>query len=400
MSTFSGSDPAVTLPRRPPEAFKILIVDDEPKVIEVIAYHLEREGYQVISAVEGRQALTRVATDAPDLIITDVMMPDVDGIELCRRIKEDPKTHFIPVIMVTARGNRQTRLNGISVGADDFVDKPVDAIELSIRVRALLYTKQLHDEIEAHRGDLERRVEERTAELKEAYERLKELDQLKADFIGNASHELRTPLHQARSAVLLLREEGLSDREKGTALDLAEGALEALSQLVDDILALSTYGAPRPTPTSITELVEASVKVLRKLPKRRDAKIEVEISANLPLVSVDRRGLIRVLHHLVDNGIKFSDGKPVTILACVVEEGVQVSVRDKGIGISKEQQRKLSEPLYQVDTSVTRRYSGLGIGLTLGRLILGMHGIELDVDSTEGKGTTVSFVLPLASTGK
>lgn len=396
MMTSTETKLAVTLPRRSPGACKILIVDDEPKVIEVISYHLERDGYQVISASDGEQALGCIASDAPDLIITDVMMPKIDGIQLCRRVKEDVGTHFIPVIMVTARGSRQTRLQGIEVGADDFVDKPVDSIELSIRVRSLLYTKQLHDELEAYRLDLEKRVVERTAELQGAYEQLKELDQLKGDFVGNVSHELRTPLHQARSALFLLGEKGLSSKDRETALDLAEGALDALSQLIDDILALSTYDEPQKELTSISEIVEASIKGLCNLPKRRHSKIETDIPADLPLVFVDRRGMIRVLHHLMDNGIKFSDGKPIVVKSQRATEGVRISVKDEGIGISKEERRGLVELLYQADTSVTRRYGGLGLGLTLSRLVLGAHDIDLDIKSKKGKGTTVSFTLPIS----
>ena len=386
----------IKFPRRAPGECKILIADDEPKVIEVMAYHLERDGYQVISALDGKQALDRLAAESADLVITDVMMPNVDGIELCRRVKENLTTHFIPVIMVTARGSRQTRLEGLGAGADDFIDKPVDALELSTRVRALLYTKQLHDELEANRRDLERRVVARTAELNKAYERLKDLDRLKADFIGNVSHEFRTPLHQARTAIYLLGEKGLAAKERETTLGLAAGALEALSQFVDDILVLGTYGEPRAESTSIAEIIEASIKGLRSLPKRRDAKIEKNIPSDLPLVAVDRRGMTRVLHHLVDNGIKFSDGKPVLITAKAAKDGIRVSVKDEGIGISKEQQRRLSELLYQADTGITRRYGGLGVGLTLSRLVLGAHGAEISIESDMGKGTTISFTLPLA----
>ncbi len=389
---------AISLPRRPPEACKILVVDDEPKVIEVIAYHLRHDGYQIVSAPDGKRALDCIASDPPDLVITDVMMPDVDGVELCRRVKGDIKTHFIPVIIVTARGDRRVKLKSLGAGADDFVDKPVDAIELSARVRALLYTKQLHDELEAYRQDLEKRVDERTAELKAAYERLKELDKLKANFIGSASHELRTPLHQARSAVFLLGEKGLSPRERRTALDAADGALEALAQLVDDILVLSVYDVPQIEVSSASELIDAAIRGLHSPTKRRRARIETNIPADLPLVSVDRRGMTRVLYHLTDNGVKFSGGKPVVVSAEVVDEGVRISIKDKGIGFSEEQRKQLSELLYQADTSVTRRYGGLGIGLTLSRLVLGAHGIEIRIEGKKGKGTIVSFILPFAKT--
>lgn len=383
-----------SLPRRPPEACKILVVDDEPNVIEVISFHLERDGYQIIAAGDGKRALEFVALKAPDLIITDVMMPEVDGIELCRRIKGDPTTHFIPIIIFTARGDRKLRLEGIGAGADDFLDKPVDPLELSTRVRALLYTKQLHDELESHRQDLEKRVEERTAELKTAYERLKELDQLKADFIGSVSHELRTPLHQARTSVALLGED-LSPEKRVTVLEAATGAMDTLIQMIEDILALGAPTAPQIEPVSVAELIEEAIKGLRALPKRRDAKIKVNLPENLPDVLVERHGLTRVLHHLIDNGIKFSEGKEVCVSARKTKEGIEISIQDWGIGISEDQQRHLFEPFYQGASGVTRRYSGLGLGLTFVGLILDAHGIELEIASQEGKGTAVSLTLPL-----
>jgi two-component system sensor histidine kinase/response regulator len=400
MASSTNASPAIALSRRPPEACKILIVDDEPKVIEVIAYHLEREGYEVLSAPDGKEALECVVADAPDLIITDVMMPNVDGIELCRRVKGNIETHFIPVIVVTARGSKQVKLDSLDAGADDFVDKPVDALELSTRVRALLYTKQLHDELGAYRRDLEKRVEERTSELKAAYERLKELDKLKTNFIGNVSHELRTPLHQIRTAISLLGEKELSSDEQATVFGAAEETLESLSQLVEDILVLNTYNEPQIEMASVAEIIDASIKRMQSLPKRHAAEIEANVPPGLPLVWVDRDGLARVLHHLIDNAIKFSDGKPVLVSAEAIEGGVRVSIKDKGIGISRDQQRRLSELLYQAETGITRRHSGLGIGLTLSRLVLGAHGIEIDIESQKGTGTTVSFDLPIAKVAK
>jgi len=150
---------------------KILVVDDIPINIELQKAYLSIAGYQVLEARDGEEALRRVKEDKPDLIILDIMMPKINGFEVCRRLKNDPQTCFIPVVMVTALKEMEDKIKGIEAGADDFISKPFNKTELLARVKSLLRIKFLHDELEEKRLELQRKV----MELEEAQDRLQRL---------------------------------------------------------------------------------------------------------------------------------------------------------------------------------------------------------------------------------
>ena len=144
---------------------KILVVDDEPKNIRVLQIQLKANGYTVLTATSGQEALEQVKADVPDLILLDIMMPKMDGFEVCRRIRGDESTQFIPVVMVTALSDKEDRIKAIEVGADDFISKPFDSHEALARVRSLVRIKQYHDdlgqayqELRAHNASFGRRV--------------------------------------------------------------------------------------------------------------------------------------------------------------------------------------------------------------------------------------------------
>ncbi|MDZ7372605.1 MAG: diguanylate cyclase [candidate division KSB1 bacterium] len=144
--------------------FRVLVVDDVPVNVQLLRTHLEAAGYEVLEAGDGLQALDVVRRESPDLVLLDVMMPNMNGFEVCEQIKSDPATQFIPVVMVTALNEATDRIRGIEAGADDFISKPFNKHELLARVRSLLRMKKLHDELE-----------EKLRELEEARERLQEL---------------------------------------------------------------------------------------------------------------------------------------------------------------------------------------------------------------------------------
>jgi len=151
------------------EAGRILVVDDEPAVREVVRSLLERHGYDLDEASCGLEALEKARSWNPDLVLLDIAMPGMDGFETCRRLKEDPATRRIPVVMSTALADRGSRIEALRAGASDFLGKPVDATELAVRVENLLKVKKYQDFLEAHARILEMKVHERTRELKEAF---------------------------------------------------------------------------------------------------------------------------------------------------------------------------------------------------------------------------------------
>lgn len=384
------------LPTRPPEECKILVVDDDERIVEIFTVILKRDGYQVITATDGYSAMRMIEEEAPDVAVLDVILPGLDGIEMCQRIKNDPRTRFVPVILVTGMSARARRLDGLRAGADDFLEKPPDPVELTVRVRSLLRTKQLYDEVEAHRRELEERVAERTQELRKAYDRLQELSRVKSNVLSIVSHELRTPLHQAKIALDLARHDGMTDEQKITLLREAQEGISLLEYRVADIEAFSDPTDLRLTPASARDLIVSAVEQARSLRRSQSDVIEVDIPKGLPPILVSPSPVTRAVAHVILNAMKFGEGKPVRISAEHDGSGIRILVTDQGPGIRADLIPMLFEPLEQGDASSTRRYGGLGIGLALVKVILDAHDIKLALHSDEGKGTTIEMIMPIA----
>jgi signal transduction histidine kinase len=337
-----------------------------------------------------------LAQHHPDVVVLDVLLPDLDGLEVCRLIKQSLDTRFVQVILVTGGDLKGRRLDGLRQGADDFLEKPIDPLELSVRVRSLLRVKQLYDEVAENSRELEKRVEERTRELLEAHSRLLELSQVKARLLNTVSHELRTPLHQALMALALVKHEGAGEDPaiRADALANLEVALDILAYRLGDMRALSDPGDLNLAPASAHTLIVSAVEQVRHLRRRPDDVFQLEIERGLPPVVVDSAAMTRVLTHVIYNAAQFGEGWPINVSAQRTDSGVLVTVRDEGPGMDDAQLARLFEPLQQGDDSLTRRHGGMGNGLALVKMILDAHGIAIDVDSAVNAGTTIRFTLP------
>jgi signal transduction histidine kinase len=388
--------PVIDLPTRPAEDCKVLVVDDDERIVDVLSAILARDGYQILSARLGRGALDIIASERPDVVVLDVILPDLDGIEVCRLIKQNPKTHFLPVILVTGWAARARQLDGLVSGADDFLNKPIDPFELTARVRSLLRTKQLYDEVETHRHELEKRVAERTQELSNAYERLHQLSRVKGNVLAIVSHELRTPLLKIKSGLWLSLRDEIDPEQRATAVKTVEEAFSLLEYRIADIGVFSDPADLKLSPVSVSDLVTGAIEQVRILRPRQDGAIQLDIPKNLPPVMVDAASMMRALAHIIDNALKFGNDKAVLVSAVAEPKGVQLSVRDQGMGMSDGVKAHLFVPLQQGDDSPTRRHGGMGIGLALVKMILDAHQIGISVESQVDQGTTVSLILPPA----
>ena len=260
---------------------------------------------------------------------------------------------------------------------------------------------QLRSALQASNRSLERRVEERTAELQKALERVSELNQLKANFISNISHELRTPLTHIKGYIELLVSETLGPlaEEQKHALEVSQQSTARLETLIDDLLMVSMASrgelSLKQNPVDICRLANLTVKSHGETALRRRVRLQAAIDESVPLVHADSQKIAWVLGQLVDNGIKFTpSGGSVTV--SVKREGenlVIVSVVDTGIGIPSSRLQDIFEPFHQLDGSSTRQYNGTGLGLSLVRQIVEAHGSMLEVQSTEGRGSTFKFPL-------
>jgi len=295
----------------------------------------------------------------------------------------------------------QQRLLGQTLIEMGLVDR--ETLDRAITLQII----ELHAALQEANRTLERRVSERTAELRRALERLTELNQIKANLISNVSHELRTPLAHIKGYVELIQDEQLGDLndDQRKAVTVMYRATERLERLIEDLIEYST--ASREGMTVDLQTVDPAGLADQVLDRSR-AKAEkagvtlaLAVDPQVPAVYADREKVGWVLYQLLDNGIKFTPaGGRVELAASGTRDLVTFNVRDTGIGIPQERLEEIFEPFHQLDGSPTRRYGGTGLGLALVKMILAAHGAQLQVDSLEGQGTRFCFSLPTAASAR
>jgi len=260
---------------------------------------------------------------------------------------------------------------------------------------------QLRSALQAANRNLERRVQERTAELQKALQRLSELTQMKANFISNVSHELRTPLTHVKGYLELMITDSLGpvSDEQRHALEISQKATARLEAMIDDLImfSLTSKGelSIKQEVVDIRRLANLAVKSAVEKASERDVTVHAVVDEDVPRVQADSQKIAWVLSQLLDNGIKFTPAGGRVVLNVKPEASnlVMISVVDTGIGIPSSRLDEIFEPFHQLDESSTRRFGGAGLGLSLVRQIVEAHGSMLDVQSTEGHGTTFRFPL-------
>jgi signal transduction histidine kinase len=260
---------------------------------------------------------------------------------------------------------------------------------------------QLRSALQASNRNLERRVQERTAELQAALERLSELSQVKANFVANISHELRTPLTHIIGYLELLATESLGavTPEQKHALKVSQNSASKLEHMIEDLIMFSMASrgemSVKQEAVNIARMVDLAVKAAAQQAQERGVTIHAVTGEGIPKVQADPQKMGWALNQLLDNAIKFtpSGGRVVANVKIEAPNLVMVTVTDTGIGIPAQRLEEIFEAFHQLDGSSTRRYGGTGLGLSLVRQIVEAHGSMLEVQSTEGRGTTFKFPL-------
>ena len=385
----------------------ILIVDDTPTNIQVLAEVL-REHYRIKVATSGKTALSiaNAPESRPDLILLDVMMPEMDGYEVCRRLKHAPDTQHIPVIFVTARGDVSDEEHGLLLGAADYITKPIKAGIVLQRVRNLLERERLRKEVEAHRDQLEARVAERTLALSIAKEAAETANRAKSVFLANMSHELRTPMNGIIGMADLVRRRVTDPKALDQLGKLAHSAQHLLG-IINDILDISKIEAER---LSLEQTVFRLGAVLENLHdlighKAAEKNLLLHIDPPAALTRLALKGdplrLGQILLNLVGNAVKFTEAGSITVRILLAEETpsdilLRFEVQDSGPGIATEDQKRLFTAFEQADASTTRKHGGTGLGLAIAKRLAQMMGGRIGVDSALGQGSTFWFTARLA----
>jgi signal transduction histidine kinase len=360
----------------------ILVLDDNWDLLTNIELILEMEGYQVLSACSGSEALTLLDQTRPDLIISDIMMPEIDGYEFYQRVRQNPELLTVPFIFLTAKGEREDIRLGKRLGVDEYLTKPLEPEDLLIAVEAKL-----------------RRLREIKASSRQDVERLRDI------ILRVLSHELRTPMTMIKAAVELLVENRIHfrDEEKQELLSLASKGGKRLEASIMDVLTIVNIEAGEAKNLFEVEKQEVDLSVCiedaaagcEREAASRGATIRVDVPKGLPVVTGHPEQLADVLSRLLDNAIKFSPqtGGQVVIRARDEDGRVKISVEDEGLGIPTAEIPRIFDICYQVDRH-KHEQQGIGIGLAIARELVEIHGGSIEVESEVGKGSTFTVVLP------
>jgi two-component system sensor histidine kinase/response regulator len=367
----------------------ILVVDDQPLNIELLETHLVPQGYDILAAESGEAALKTIGERSVDLVLLDVMMPEIDGFEVCRRIKADERLRHIPVVMITALSAKEDRIKGIEAGAEDFISKPIDKGEVLARVKMLLSVKKLDDD---RRGAVE--------ELQESNDRLRELEALRDSLVHMVIHDLRNPLTVIINFAHFLETtdpEKLSDKGRsyiGYIIKSAEFLNEMCSSMLDVSKMESGQMQLNLGACDLGALAREVVSRLEAL------KGERQISLTLPeqpvLIRGDAQLLSRLFQNLVGNALKFvpvATGK-IDIALEPGEGRVRCTVRDNGPGIPPEHREKVFDKFWQGTARAQGIKYSSGLGLTFCKMVVEAHGGRIGVESEVGAGSVFWFELP------
>jgi signal transduction histidine kinase len=403
----------------------ILLVDDQPSRLMTYRAILEPLGENLVEATSGMDALKRLMDDEYAVILLDVNMPGMDGFETASLIHQHPRFEKTPIIFVTAVNvTDMDRLRGYKLGAVDYVMVPVipEILRTKVVVLAELFRKRRElqqanialqaeksrelDKLNASLQQANQELETRNRELHDevaerirAEQRLIEADQRKDEFLATLAHELRNPLAPLLNALNLRR---LSKPDLQDPLqDLMERQLALLVRLIDDLLDIAriTRGKLelRKGGTTLQQVLESAVETAMPLVEQGRHELQVRMPQTPVHLHVDSMRLSQVFANLLNNAAKYSDaGGRIELSADADADGIRVSVRDAGIGLSDDQALKIFELFTQADTAIERARGGLGIGLTLVRRLTEMHGGLVSVRS-DGLGMGSEFVVQLPS---
>ncbi len=370
-------------PKQPMERLgRVLVVDDEPANVEILVRRLESLGAETLRATNGETALRMAEGEMPDLVLLDIMMPGLDGYDVCRRLKMNDRTAPIPVIFVTARAEAEDLSKGFEVGGVDYIRKPVDSIELTARVRSALYTKHLQDE------------------LRSRNEALHKLENSRQELIGMLGHDIRNLANSLVAFLQLVRLGQLdaSRPEFSELLGLSESNVTELLRMVNALLDVykmeegKLQADRRVIP--VGDLGRKSMAQLAAEARARGVTMTCEVK-DIDLY-VDETLLVRVLTNLLANAVKHTpSGGAARIDASPAVDGwVTVRVSDTGPGITTADAPNVFDRFYQ--TAGGRSRGGTGLGLAFCKLAVELHGGGIRVANPGEPGAVIEMRLPAA----
>lgn len=364
----------------------ILVVDDDPRNRKLLEEYLLAAGYDVRVAPDGRTALALASEQPPDLVLLDVMMPDLSGLEVCQKLKNDLRTRLCQVVLVTALDGTPHRVEGLDTGADDYIAKPVRREEFMAKVRSMLRARGLLAELEAARE---------TLALRNA--KLEELEGLKETLTQTLVHDLKNPLAAVLGNLELMERKAdesvlhLVRRSKAAAWRMHQMILNLLDigQLEEGKLLL------RPESLDAGSLARKACQEMEGGATQRGVRFELVPDETAAVLKGDAAVLRRVLDNLLANAIEHSpQGGIVRVAVTVCDEGIEITVADQGSGVPPEFREKIFEKFQRLENRTSFPGANRGLGLTFCRLAVEAHGGTIWVDDAPGHGALFRALLP------
>lgn len=377
----------------------ILIVDDLAENIEVLGTVLRRNKYKVAVAMNGEEAISVSRSIIPDLILLDISMPGMDGFSVCKVLKDDLLTAEIPIIFLTAKAESDDVVTGLSLGAVDYITKPFKSPELLMRLKTHLTIKNLRDELKLANESLEKKVEERTQELKTALEKVEQSDKLKSEFLSQISHEIRTPLNAVISSASLIEVE-MEDKIDEFLIPIFKSLKKGSGRIIRtvDLLLNMAQLHTNSYPIKIEKIDLSDILLLvsskyRNFAREKNLSLEFKCPLNEAYISGDYHAVSETFEQLLDNAVNYTNQGKIVIEMYESGDKYTVVVTDTGVGISDEYLPKLFEFFSQEDVGYTRKFEGNGLGLAVTKKYCEINKAAISVESQKNTGSKffVSF---------
>lgn len=366
------------------ENHHVLIVDDVPTNIQLLANTLKPIGYKISFAQSGSKALEIIENNRPDLILLDVMMPEMDGFEVCQKVKEKPENQFIPIIFLTAKNDIDSMTKGFKAGGVDYITKPFNGEELLVRVSTHLKLLDAYKVIEQQNDEL------------------KELNATKDKFFSIIAHDLRNPFNAlvVLTDILKDRIHALPIEEVAEMISLLNKSTRDGYELLENLLTWARSQRNKlefhPEPTDIVDVANGNINLLKSISNSKHIELRMCIDQHY-IVMADRNMLNTIFRNLITNAIKFSYENSIVDIDATTDGKMLVCiVRDYGVGIENETLQDLFQSESDITSLGTSKEKGTGLGLMLCKEFITKHNGRIWVESSVDLGSSFKFTLPLA----
>jgi len=370
---------------------KILIVEDSPESIELLKLNLKDENYELFTAKDGEEALLKTKEVAPDLILLDILLPKLDGFQVCEELKTRPETMFIPIIMITALKDLTDRVHGLELGADDYLTKPYEKIELLARVHSLLRIKKYHDALQKKRREVETKNHT-----------LLEIDKLKDELSGLIVHDMKNPLFviqgnlqmmsmgvDSEQSKLIKKYIDRIDRSANNLLKMMSNLLD-ISKIEDGSMKLNNELA------NINELVQKAVSLIYENPEFKDRNIDAELTpANVPFY-FDASIIERVIENLLVFFLNNTDSDDtIYVNTDISDSDLILKIQSKGNKVPSDFKEVLFDKFHQKQIKSHGFIIGRGLSLPFCKMAINAHKGNILLDDSNPDGNIIQFSLPL-----